>query len=416
MSIPGVYTYDFEVENMVTVFMRALSDIVVKRFNENKETEDQIKTRLVYAPKQRVLADILDKDQNLQLPVIACYIGGITRDTARVTNKLLGTYNNSGIGTVKNEQTPLPIDLNIKVTIATRYQKDMDQIISHILPYINPYFTVSWRTPARPDFEIRSSVFWDGNASLSYPYDIAATQVAKVIADLSFTFKGWMFQAISPSNVGTIFTVHTNYSTEFTGIPSEFLLDPKYQVDTESSDYRQLSGVPPRPKVIEPFAALIGKFQQFNVYGSGFTRVTNVYVSGGPFGDTTTLQNPFSSFPTLSASYPPFYGIKINQTSWESNKDNLVTFVMPSAQSTGRIDVIVESPAGYGTLTQNVRVNTFNPFLTSDSNYNSFVPYQLPYLLGVQINKTSIYDPNEFVLALGIDPIALGDELISCPI
>jgi hypothetical protein len=226
MSIPGVYTYDSEIETMMTVFMRALSDIVVKRFNENRQTEDQIKTRLVYAPKQRVLADLLDKDQNLQLPVIACYIGGINRDTNRVFNKLLGTYNTTSTGNFTNDQTPMPIDLSIKITVATRYQKDMDQIISHIIPYINPYFAVSWRTPARPNFEIRSSVFWDGNVSMSYPIDIASTQVAKVIADLSFTFKGWMFQATPTTEIGSIYTINTTFVNELdpSGIPAEFLL------------------------------------------------------------------------------------------------------------------------------------------------------------------------------------------------
>jgi len=385
MSIPGVYTFDFEVETMLTVFMNAISDIVVKRFNERKEEQDQIQTRVLYAPKQRVLADLLDKDQNLQLPVVACYIGGITRDTTRVFNKLLGTYNSSGPGTVKNDQSPMPIDLNIKVTVATRYQKDMDQILSHILPYINPYFMVSWRTPARPDFEIRSSVFWDGNVSMSYPFDIAATQVAKVIADLSFTFKGWMFQQAPTNNTATIFTIHTDYNTQFNGIPAQYLLDPTYQIDTDSSDYRQVNGVPPQPNIIEPTTALVGTFQQFNVYGAGFTKINNIYVSGGPVAVYSTTQNPFSAIPTLSADYPSFTGVKINPTYWTSNGDNLVTFVMPSATSPGRVDVVVEGPVGYGLLTENVRVNTFNPYTSSDPRFNTVVPYQLPYLSGIQI-------------------------------
>jgi hypothetical protein len=383
--IPGVYTYDFEVENMMTVFMRALSDIVVKRFNENKQAEDQIQTRLVYAPKQRVLADLLDKDQNLQLPVVACYIGGITRDTNRVFNKLLGTYNSSGPGTVRNDQSPQPIDVAINVTIATRFQKDMDQILSHIIPYVNPYFVVSWRTPARPDFEIRSSVFWNGNANISYPYDIASTQVAKVVADLSFTFKGWMFQAAPSTDTATIYTIHTDFNPQFSGIPPEFLLEPQYQVDTETRDYRQINGVPPQPSIIEPHTSVTGVFQQFNIYGEGFTRVTNVYVSGAPVEVYSTLQNPFSGFVSLSADYPSFFGAKVDSTRWSSNGDNLVTFVMPSATVPGRVDVIVEGPVGYGTLTQNVRINTFNPYLSTDPHFSSYVPYQMPYLSGIQI-------------------------------
>jgi len=384
-TIPGVYTFDFEVETMVTMFMNAMSDIIVKRFNEHKHAEDQIKTRLVYAPKQRVLGDLLDKDQNLQLPVVAVTIGGITRDTNRVFNKILGTYSALAGGGVKNEQTPLPIDLNIKVTIATRYQKDMDQIISHIIPYINPYFIVSWRTPARPDYEIRSSVFWDGNVTMSYPYDITSTQVAKVIADLSFTFKGWMFQAPPTHPTGTIYTIHQNWNTVFTGLPSEYTLSADYQKDTNLSDYRRLKGVPPQPKVVEPVFGNVGQAQEFNVYGAGFTKITNVYVSGGPVADISTTQNPFGPYPSLSADYPPFTGYKVSSSNWVVNGDNLVTFIMPAPYEQGRVEIIVEGPAGYGLLTQNVRVNTLNPYLSSQPEYSTFVPYQMPYLSGVQI-------------------------------
>lgn len=391
MIIPGVYSYDFEVETMVTVFLNAISDIVVKRFNENKQAQDQIQTRVLYAPKQRVLADLLDKDQNLQLPVVAVYIGGISRDTNRVFNKLLGTYNSTGAGSVSNEQTPLPIDLNIKVTIATRYQKDMDQIISHIIPYVNPYFAVSWTTPARPNFEIRSSIFWDGNVALSYPVDIASTQVAKVLADLSFTFKGWIFQAPPTDTVGTIYTIHTNYSTEYTGMPPEYLLDPAYQVDTPHSDYKQVNGAPPEPSIVEPYFTNVGVFQQFNVYGAGMSRIENVYVSGGPVAYLSTLQNPFSALPTLSASNPPFHGYEIDPSLWSSNNDNMTTFVMPSSQASGLIDVIVQGPTGYGLLTKNVHRNTYNPYLSSSPQFDTFVPYQVPYLSGIQVfNRPAI--------------------------
>ena len=103
------YTFDWEVQTMTTMLLNALSEIVVKRYNVHKAPQDRIKTRIVYAPKQRVLADLLDRDQNLQLPVMAVYIGGIARDNNRVFNKVLGTFTNSTGSTVTNEPQPLPI-------------------------------------------------------------------------------------------------------------------------------------------------------------------------------------------------------------------------------------------------------------------------------------------------------------------
>jgi hypothetical protein len=316
---------------------------------------------------------------------MAVTIGGITRDQNRVFNKILGTYQNvPGQEKSYHEKTPLPIDVIYNVTIMTRFQQDMDQIISHIIPYINPYFTVSWRTPLRPDFEIRSNVFWNGNVNITYPTDINATQVARVVAELSFTFKGWMFQALQDP-VGVIYSSHSTYVDVLKGIPSEFLLAENYRQSTDSSDYLEYHGVPPQPKAIAPYYAKVGEQQMFDVWGPGFTRINNVYLSGAPFNNTTTF-NPFSGYNELSATNPPFSGIKIDPSKWSYDKDSFMTFVMPSAQNPGRVDLIIEGPAGYGKLTEFVRVNTFNPYLSGTPEYDSFVPYQFPFLEGIIVN------------------------------
>ena len=379
------YTYDWEIQTLMTMFMNSMSDIVIKRFNVHKQPQDQIKTRLVYAPKQRVLADLLDRDQNLQLPVMACYIGGITRDNNRVFNKILGNFQQTANGTTAyNEKMPLPIDLAINVSIMTRYQADMDQIVSHLIPYINPYFTVSWRTPGRPDHEIRSNVFWNGNVNITYPMDLGATQVARVVADLSFTFKGWMFQA-KGDEIGTILTIHSSYETVPDRMPVEYLFDENFQASTSLSDYLKLEGKPPQPKVIDPYFARAGIKQQFNVYGSGFQRINNVYLSGDPLNSLMTTQNPFSGSITLSADFPAFTAVKLLSSDWSYDRDTFMTFVMPSATNGGRLDLIVEGPTGYGSLTNHVRYNDFNPFQVGTPEYDSFVPYQFPFLSGIEV-------------------------------
>ena len=388
------YTYDWEIQTLMTMFMNSMSDIVVKRFNVHKQPQDQIKTRLVYAPKQRVLNDLLDRDQNLQLPVMACYIGGITRDNNRVFNKILGNYQQTPTGSAMyNEKMPLPIDLAINVSIMTRYQADMDQIVSHLIPYINPYFTVSWRTPGRPDHEIRSNVFWNGNVNITYPMDMASSQVARVVADLSFTFKGWMFQA-KGDEVGTILTIHSNFDTVQNGMPTEYLFDEAYQNSSASSDYLKLEGKPPQPKVIEPYFAQIGERQQFNVFGGGFQRITNVYLSGAPLSSLMTAQNPFSGSITLSADFPAFTGVKLLSSEWSYDRDTFMTFVMPSAANTGFVDVVVQGPAGYGLLTESVRYNDFNPFKHASQQWDDFVPYQMRYLFGIEVrNRKQLEEP-----------------------
>lgn len=370
------------------MLLNSMSDIVVKRFNVHKETRDQIKVRIVYAPKQRVLADLLDRDQNLQLPVMAVNIGGITRDTARVYNKILGSFQSSAGSTVSyNERSPLPIDITYNVSIMTRYQEDMDQILSHLLPYINPYFTVSWRTPLRQNEEIRSNVFWNGNVNIQYPSDVAATQVARVVADLSFVFKGWMFQAKPDDPIGNIHVIHSTYADNSRGISSEYLLESTVRESTDTSDYIRHDGVPPQPKLIDPYFVSVGETKQFNLVGNAFSVINNVYLSGHPVEYLSTQQDPFSNSSELSAQYPPFTGVKLLSSDWFYNKETLCSFIMPPPQCVGRVDVILEGPVGYGKLTDHVRINTFNPFVSGTPQYNAFVPYQFPFLSGIEVRQ-----------------------------
>lgn len=96
-----------------------------------------------------------------------------------------------------------------------------------------------------------------------------------------------------------------------------------------------------------------GTSAAFNAYGKSFYDVQAVYLSGYPYTNTT-LYNPFSSVPSLSAKYPAFTGIKLLSSQWTSNNDNTVTFMMPSASRAGYVDVIIQNQAGYGKLTQYV--------------------------------------------------------------
>lgn len=399
------YTYDFEIQTMTTMLLNCFSDIVVKRFNVHKETRDRIKTRVVYAPKQRVLNDLLDKDQNIQLPVISVHIGGITRDESRVFNKLVGSFHTPANSTASiNEKGPQPIDITYNVSIMTRYQQDMDQILSHLLPYVNPYFVVSWRTPNRPDHEIRSSVFWSGNVNIQYPMDTNAAQVARVVADLTFTFKGWLFQnTVECENIFTFNAALINSPGNLAindPIPREYLLDR-----VEPFTYE---GAPPRPKIIQPYSANIGIFQQFNCFGSGFNQIKNVYLSGAPLFDISSDQNPFLEYPKLSADYPPFFAVKLLSSEWHSNGEDFTTFIMPSANKIGNVDVIIENPGGYGKLTENVRINTFNPYTSGSSEYFNYIPYQVPYLSGIQVLPTITITPHEYIFnGYGSDSPAL---------
>ena len=89
----------------------------------------------------------------------------------------------------------------------------------------------------------------------------------------------------------------------------------------------------------------------YNVYGKSFMRLEAVYLSGVPVANTT-LYNPFSSIPRLSAHYPSFTAYKLLSSEYSTNFDNTITINVPPPIASGYIDVIAQNPAGYGALTR----------------------------------------------------------------
>jgi hypothetical protein len=351
------------------MFIAALDDIVIKRYNKDKVAQDQIQCRFVYAPKQRVLLDILDKAQNIQLPVIAVSNGGITRDVNRVFNKIAGSHFSSSDPRYSHVlHQPIPIDLTINMSILARYQEDYDQIITNLLPYFDPYIEVSWRIPYITDYEIRSKVTWSGTVATQYPTDVNATQIARVQGDTSFTFQGWLFKSAAADD-GRIFKITVDYSTlpDLTTFYSLSTLKTVYPNTTD----RIIVSAQPQPEVVTPYYTTLSTSNTFTLYGKSFIDVTNVYVSGAPFKGLDTYYNPFSSLSSLSAHYPGFSAVQIPSTSITNIDFNSLSFVMPSAVKAGYVDVIVQNPAGYGTLVQNASA--------------AYPSYPLPWVKGILI-------------------------------
>lgn len=261
------YTYHFEVKDLVTQFVNAFDHIIIKRYNQNRQPVNGVQVRYVYSPKQRVLYDLVNKAQNLTVPVVAVSISNVARDENRVFNKIGGFYFPQGTSD-KNAtslsdfyKSPVPVNITINMSILTKFQTDMDQIISNFVPYNNPYIIISWKVPeamvengfAIPQ-EIRSEVLWNGNISLSYPTDIAASDKYRIIGDTSFTIKGWLFgDPVFPT--ANIFYVNSNF----------------YNVSGTDTIFEDISG----NSYVYPASA--GLYNDLEVVGvSAYPQVTNI--------------------------------------------------------------------------------------------------------------------------------------------
>lgn len=115
----------------------------------------------------------------------------------------------------------------------------------------------------------------------------------------------------------------------------------------------------------KPYRPLMftGLSATYNVYGRSFMRLEAVYLSGAPVANTT-LHNPFSAIPKLSAHYPAFTAYKLLSSEYSTNFDNTITITVPPPIASGYIDVIAQNPAGYGALTRFVIKEPYSGALT----------------------------------------------------
>jgi hypothetical protein len=195
--------YFFEIKNLLIQFLAAFNNVVIKRFNSKREIGQTVQVRYVYAPKERVIYDIVNYSQNITLPVVSINITGFSRDNSRVFNKNLGFYKPNSIfqdektNITNFYRTPVPVNIGMDMNIMVKYQTDLDQIMSNFIPFCNPYVILSWKVPEEYNLpfieEIRSEVLWDGNVSVTYPTDINGNQKYFIVGKTSFTIKGWIF-------------------------------------------------------------------------------------------------------------------------------------------------------------------------------------------------------------------------------
>ncbi len=323
--------------------MKALDDCVIKRYDEDRVAQDDIEVRVMYSPKSRTLYNLVNKQQVMELPVISVSLGGIQRQPNRVFNKIDGPMMLQE--TLSSPLQPVPVSITMNVSILTKYQNDMDQIVSNIIPYFDPYIILSWTHPEMQQ-EIRSKVEWSGSISYSYPNDVAATTAYRQSADMTFTIEGWLFKK-SESAAGIIHEIITT----FIGVKDMSEIEKDYY-DPIEYDRFILSGIP----VITQAKPIFIKKDQYNnvdIYGTMLDKADKIYISGSMFPQTSaTYVDLFSNIENLSADNPPFYGQEI---ALGTPTQGIMSFELAPISGSGIIDIFAVNQAGYGSITKNAK-------------------------------------------------------------
>lgn len=364
------YTYNFEIKDLLTQFVAAFDDTVIKRFNRAGAPEQEVEVRYVFAPKQRIMHDVVNKAQNLQLPVVAVNLTSVSYDTDRVFNKLHNFDNASGVNSASSIRTPTPVNLTVNMSILCRYMQDMEQILSNFVPYADPYIVLAWKEPVSDALdsdviEIRTEVLWDQNINLNTPTETTYSDKFRIIADTSFTIKGWLFRNQNET-ANPIYFIENNFintsptysfnqaltSLEYEAFFDSLTADAGYDIDTIS-----LSGIPEITNVyFNTSASLLEVNGPITVTSGAYTYNTNSYtLLGSNYTETefvllSSNSTITSGFTSLSTTYTgAVSGYLLPAANWTVLSDEVINITLPLLLDSGKFDIIIKNPAGWKT-------------------------------------------------------------------
>ena len=359
------YTYNFEIKDLLTQFVAAFDDTVIKRYDKNGNARQEIEVRYVFAPKQRVMYDIVNKAQNITLPVVTVDLTSVTYDDSRVFNKLNNIHNY--INDVDNTKIhmPVPVNLTVNMSILCRYMQDLEQIITNFVPYANPYIVIAWQEPTDTGNinEIRTEVEWNQSISMNPPTELSYSDKFRAVADTTFTIKGWLFRDRNESTKSIYFIENNfinsspnfNFNQPISSLDyTSFFNSISSEIDTDTFI---LSGIPNitniyynttgsqletrEPRTINRSVSGLNIYN-YSILGENFNKTEFVMLSS----NNKTLTNNFTAIDTTytgSAS-----GFILPSSNFTILSDNVMNITIPTLSGDGKFDIIIKNPAGWG--------------------------------------------------------------------
>ena len=213
----GTYYYHEIIRRTIISFGTLFNNIHIKHETESGEDVSLIKVPIAYGPVQKFLARLdekpdLRKKVAITLPRMSFEMTSIQYDTARkVSTVQTFQANRAGVGPVK-VYMPAPYNIGIQLSIISKYQDDMLQIVEQILPFFQPHFNLSIDL-VNSIGEKRDIPIVLDNISMNDDYEGYFSTRRSLVYTLNFTAKTSLFGPIAESSDSLIKKVQVDYYT-----------------------------------------------------------------------------------------------------------------------------------------------------------------------------------------------------------
>ena len=144
------YFYHEILRRTIIAFGSLFNGIDIKHLDSAGNVSEEIKVPLAYGPTQKFLARLeqspdLNKPTSITLPRMSFEFTGLQYDgTRKVTTTQTFKTQTVGIATaIRKTYMPVPYNMSFELSIFTKLNDDMLQIVEQILPYFQPAYTLS---------------------------------------------------------------------------------------------------------------------------------------------------------------------------------------------------------------------------------------------------------------------------------
>jgi hypothetical protein len=211
------YFYHEILRNTIIGFGTLFNDISIKHVNNSDDVVSVVKVPIAYGPTQKFLARLeqvpdLNKPVQISLPRMSFEFVGLTYDqTRKVTTTQTFTSSLVGDGKqIRKTYMPVPYNMQFELSIFTKLNDDMLQIVEQILPYFQPAYTLSIDLVKSIGEKRDIPIVLDG-ISMDDQYEGSFDTRRSLIYTLRFTAKTYLFGPVSDASKDVIKKVSVGF-------------------------------------------------------------------------------------------------------------------------------------------------------------------------------------------------------------
>ena len=237
------YFYNEILRSVIIGFGSLFNGIEVQHKNDKDQTTSVIQVPIAYGPTQKFLARMqqeanLNRPIQITLPRMSFEFTSLQYDPERKTTKNQNFITQTPDGSqIKRVYSPVPYNMGFTLSVYTKLNDDMLQIVEQILPYFQPHYNLSIKFLGNLN-EVRDIPVVLDNIDMTDDYEGNFDTRRALIYTFTFTVKTYLYGPVTDITGDIIKKVTIGYVAGGTGNSSVVTRDLSYTVTPRATkDY-----------------------------------------------------------------------------------------------------------------------------------------------------------------------------------